>query len=82
MTIMRSDVSTSSRSKITPSEKVLPEPDWPQRNVCRSNPFASRLVRTEGPPNGDQPMSSEAVAPRLRSRNCSTVAGSAMVMSA
>ncbi len=29
----RSDVSTSSRSRIVPSAYVLPDPDWPHRNV-------------------------------------------------
>ena len=45
---MRRSVSISSRSSITPSEYVLPEPDWPHRNVCRSKPPASSAQRHAG----------------------------------
>ena len=31
-----------------PSEYVFPEPDWPQRNVCRSKPPASSCAGTPG----------------------------------
>ena len=40
-TTTRTDVSRSSCSRTTPSEYVLPDPDWPQKKVWRSNPPAS-----------------------------------------
>ena len=43
---MRRSVSSRSCSSTSPSEYVLPEPDWPQRNVWRSKPPASSAKGT------------------------------------
>ena len=50
-TTMRRSVSSSSCSSTTPSEYVLPEPDWPQRKVWRPKPPASS---ENGTPGGEQ----------------------------
>ena len=60
-TTIRSPVSISSRSRTTPSEYVLPDPDWPQRNVWRSKPPASSPHGTPGA-SASSPISSTARA--------------------
>ena len=74
---MRSDVSASSRSRIVPSAYVLPEPDWPQRNVWRSNAPASRASGTLSA-KVSEPTSSTALAGRTASSQRATSAAAAM----
>ena len=59
------------------AERVgLPEPDWPQRNVCRSKPPASRPSGTPGA-SISSPISSRARAGATRSRCAVTSSGRA-----
>ena len=68
----RSRVSRSSRSRRTPSAYVLPEPDWPQRNVWREKPPASSRAGT--PSTAVSPISSWARAGASRLSSASTSA--------
>ena len=78
---MRRLVSSSSRSSTRPSEYVLPEPDCPHRNVCRSKPRAS--IRAGTPAASiSSPMSSAACFGALPACHCRTSSAVAARMGA
>ena len=47
-TTIRRFVSRIRRSRTVPRAYVLPDPDWPQKKVCLSNPLASSETRNSG----------------------------------
>ncbi len=69
-TTMRSPVPSRSCSRMTPSAKVLPEPLWPHRNVCRPKPSARSRAATSAPDGLHVPMGNLALLECCRASSC------------
>ena len=62
---------------MTPSAYVLPDPLWPQRNVCRPKPCARSRAATSTPPELQVPIGQRRRRwTRCSASRCSAAAGS------